>query len=162
MTKKNRIFIYTDGSSHSKVGPGGFGYVATNWNKTEILRKHARFLDTTTNNQAELLATIEGCEWFLDEFDKDKYLVVMTDSRYCSSGYNEYIDKWHADNWITPEGKPRLNSVMWKRMYDLKIRSENRIHFQWVKGKSGDEFNDMAHDLAYNIWKPKLEKIRGK
>ncbi|MCO6500251.1 MAG: hypothetical protein J5I47_07735 [Vicingus serpentipes] len=157
--KKSRIFIYTDGSCQDSRGSiGGLAYIALNWNRTEVVRRYSKLLDVTTNNQAELQAIIEGIEWFLQNFEDDRYLVVMTDSRYCTEGYNVYLEGWAANDWKVSGNKKRLNYVLWERLMNLKKKSKGRVHIQWIKGHSKDSFNDQAHELSYNVWKNWLEK----
>lgn len=149
MGKSDRIFAYTDGSSQENPGIGGMAFVITNWNKTQILKKHRKFLDITTNNQAELLATIEATEWFLNNFDESKYLVIMTDSRYCSSGFNDEINKRSSTG---------PNTSMWKRLRNLKNKGQGRVHFQWIRGHTGDIYNEMADQMSYEVWQRWLRK----
>lgn len=156
--KRNRVFAYTDGSSQENPGIGGMAFVITNWDKSKIITKQRKFLDITTNNQAELLATIEATEWFLENCNTSDYLVLMTDSRYCSSGFNDLMDKWAANNWKDSKMKNRLNVAMWKRLYNLKLKGKGRIHFHWIKGHSGDEFNEMADIMSYEVWQRWLRK----
>lgn len=152
--KKFRIFAYTDGSCRNSPDIGGLGFVATNWDKTEILKEYSKFLDLTTNNQAELLAIIYAVEWFLRTFDKTKYLVIVTDSRYCSSGYNELLDGWVKDGFKTNKSNTnhKLNLNLWERLYNLIGEDRYRINIQWERGHSGDYYNDKAHELSYNVW----------
>lgn len=158
MSKKNRIFIFTDGSSRTNPGIGGLAFVATNWNKEKILKKYRKFLEETTNNQAELLAIIEGIEWFLEHFDGDRYLVVNTDSRYCSCGFNNHIEKWASNNWKDGKMNDRKNIDLWKRLHKLKIKAKGRVYLQWIKGHNGNEYNEMADIMSYEVWQRWLRR----
>jgi ribonuclease HI len=156
--KKNRLLAYTDGSTQTNPGIGGYAYVITSWDRKKIIRKFTKHVeDEVTNNQMELLATIEAVDWFLENTNK-KYLVLNTDSRYCSEGYNNWMEKWKLNNWKTTKGQVK-NLDLWKRLYDLKTKSEGRVIFNWIKGHNGDKFNTMAHNLSYYVWKNKINKL---
>ena len=159
MAKQNRIFAYTDGSTQHNPGIGGYAAVMVDWNKENILHTYSEFIDITTNNQVELLATIYSVEWFLKNYtEEDSYLVVMSDSKYCTLGYNNRMDYWSTVNWKNVKGKNIKNLYLWQQLYDLKRKAGDRVFFQWIKGHSGDEFNDQADEMCRNEWQRWLKR----
>lgn len=159
--KKNRILVYTDGSTYENPGVGGFAYVALNWNKSEIIRKYSKFLDITTNNQAELLAIIYSVEWFLDNYSEGKELIIFSDSEISVKGASEWMYRWDKENWIkknpvTGKCYPRPNKKLWIRLYESVIKNKDRIHFNWIRGHNGDTYNELADKLSYDAWKKLL------
>lgn len=56
------IQAFTDGGSRGNPGPAGIGVVLRNAVTNEVLEEHARFLGTTTNNQAEYRAALLALE----------------------------------------------------------------------------------------------------
>lgn len=158
--KAKRYFAYTDGSVREPQGYGGSAYLITNHDKSDILYRWCEFFEIATNNQMELIATIEAVHWFLDNVrDEESYLVVVTDSRYCEKGFNEWMDGWASRNWKTTSNKPPKNFLLWKNLYTLKHldQLEGRVFFQWVKGHSGDTHNEIVDDMCRDIWRKELK-----
>ncbi len=56
-----KLIIHTDGGARGNPGPAGIGVVIED-EKGKILEEHAKYLGTTTNNQAEYKAVILGLE----------------------------------------------------------------------------------------------------
>lgn len=157
MSLSNKLIAYTDGSSSKNPGIGGLGYVIVNHDESDILRRYSEKIEDTTNNKAELLAIIRVVEWFVENYDSDKYIVIKTDSKYCFNGFNDWMDKWATEKWIDPNKKEiRKNHTFWKQLHELKhYYCKDRVFIQWVKGHNGNEYNDIAHDLSYTVWKGK-------
>jgi len=52
------LIIYTDGGARGNPGPAGIGVYITDKATGEMVEEHAKFLGSTTNNQAEYQAAI--------------------------------------------------------------------------------------------------------
>lgn len=160
MDRGDRIIAFTDGSTQYNPGVGGYASVIVDHDKENIIHQHSEFLEITTNNQAELLATIYSVEWFIKNYDSDKYLVVMSDSKYCTIGFNDRVDFWATKDWRTVKGDYIKNLLLWKRLYNLKKERRDNIFFQWVKGHSGNKFNELADNLCRGVWQQKLKELK--
>ena len=75
----NKITIYTDGACSGNPGKGGWGAVLIQNKEEKYLSGSNKF---TTNNQMELIATIEA----LKSIVKPSNITLYTDSQYVKNG----------------------------------------------------------------------------
>ena len=75
-------------------------------------------------------------------------LVVVSDSTYV---VNCFRDQWWAGwlerGWTNSQKKPVANRDLWEPLVHA-VRQREDIAFQWVKGHSGHEMNDLVDELA--------------
>jgi ribonuclease HI len=128
---KNKQVIYTDGSCIPNPGPGGWAFAAlsdiTDEYPTEWHMSGGEYM--TTNNRMELLSVIQALEFFPTKKD----YVIYSDSQYvinCAKG------KWNR----------KKNTDLWEK-YD-KISNDVNIEWVWVKGHSGNKYNEIVDLLA--------------
>jgi ribonuclease HI len=98
--------------------------------------------EKTTNNQMELRAAIEGLRALEDGHTVELY----TDSEYVRKGITQWMKKWRSNGWQTASKKPVRNAELWQELSAELERHEVRWH--WVKGHSGDRWNERADELA--------------
>ncbi|MCE3254778.1 MAG: ribonuclease [Rickettsiaceae bacterium] len=135
----NEIDIYTDGACSGNPGKGGWGAVLLCGDyKKEI----SGFNPQTTNNQMELMAVIEA----LKIVKKPSVITIHTDSKYVQDGITTWIINWKKNGWKTAKKEPVKNSELWKEL-DLLV-TKHQISWKWVKGHSGNKYNEMADQLA--------------
>ena len=137
----NEITIYTDGACSGNPGKGGWGAIL-------IYAKEEKYLSgsnqLTTNNQMELTATIEA----LKAIVKPCNIALYTDSQYVKNGITTWIFNWKKNGWKTANKKPVANKDLWIELDKyVKIHS---VNWFWVKGHSGDHYNEIADQLAVN------------
>ncbi len=138
---RETIKIYTDGACSGNPGKGGWGAVLLyKGHKKEI----SGFNPQTTNNQMELQAVIEA----LKALKKPSEITVYTDSVYVKDGITKWIFNWKKNGWRTADKKPVKNLEFWQEL-DLLVVG-HQITWQWVKGHSGDKYNEIADQLAVN------------
>ena len=128
MNKTESILkIYTDGACKGNPGPGGYGVVL-------MAGKHYKEISEgfvkTTNNRMEIMAVIEALRFIPTDAD----VKIFSDSTY-------------VINTMTKNWKRKKNQDLWI-MLDNEVAGRN-IEWQWVKGHSGDLFNEEADKLAY-------------
>ena len=134
------IDIYTDGACSGNPGIGGWGVVIIiNNNKTINLNGG---LINTTNNQMELTAAIEALKYF----KKKSILNLFTDSKYVKEGIETWIINWKKNQWKTSSKNPVKNKELWIELNKQIVR--HTVHWQWVKGHAGNEYNEKADYLA--------------
>lgn len=131
--------IWTDGSCLGNPGPGGWGFVATDGIHTA---ERSGGEKDTTNNKMELTAVIRA----LRAARKHNELEIHTDSQYVKNGMQSWIKNWKKNNWKTADKKPVKNQELWQELDELA--SKIKIHWVWVKGHAGEEFNEMVDTLA--------------
>jgi len=137
----NDIIIYTDGCSLGNPGSGGYAAVIINKDEIEEISGGFRL---TTNNRMELYAIIKALEAVKD---KQLKISVITDSKLITDTINkDWLKNWKRSGWIKSDKKPVLNIDLWKRL-DLLI-SNIDVEFLWVKGHSGDFYNERCDIIA--------------
>lgn len=133
------VKIYTDGACKKNPGPGGWGCIliyAENEKSMFGGELH------TTNNRMELMAAIQGLKALSDHCKVDLY----TDSKYVKDGISQWIHGWKKRQWRKSDGKPVINEDLWKQLD--AAREEHEVIWHWVKGHSGDHYNEIADQLA--------------
>ena len=139
MDKKISVIIYTDGACKGNPGPGGWGAVLMH---KEKVRKIYGGEHNTTNNRMELLGAIQA----LSLLRRACNVKIFTDSKYVKNGIQSWMEKWKQNDWKTSAKKPVKNVDLWKRLDELC--GKHTVKWLWVKGHSGDKYNDMADELA--------------
>ena len=137
----NKIKIYTDGACSGNPGKGGWGAVLIYSNKDE--EKYLSGADKlTTNNKMELTATIESLKFL----KKPNEIEIYTDSQYVKNGISLWIINWKNNGWKTANKKPVANKELWVELD--KIVQFHNVTWFWVKGHSGNHYNEIADQLA--------------
>ena len=136
---KNKITIYTDGACSGNPGKGGWGAVLIYRDKQKHLSGSAIL---TTNNKMELTAAIEA----LKAVKKSNEIELYTDSQYVKNGINLWIINWKKNGWKTANKKEVANKDLWIELD--KYVTHHNITWFWVKGHSGNHYNEIADNLA--------------
>jgi ribonuclease HI len=55
---------------------------------------------------------------------------------------------WQRRNWRNSANKQVANRDLWEPLIELALASEARVTWRWVKGHSGDRWNDRVDELA--------------
>ena len=55
---------------------------------------------------------------------------------------------WLKRDWKNSQRKPVANRDLWEPLLDLALSSAPEVTFRWVKGHSGDRWNDRVDELA--------------
>ena len=95
--------------------------------------------------QMELSAAIEAINNF-KLISSEKTVSIYTDSKYVIDGINSWIHGWKKNNWMTSAKKPVKNVELWKKLDEYA--ASLTISWHWVKGHSGDVFNDQVDQMA--------------
>jgi ribonuclease HI len=136
---RSKVSMYTDGACKGNPGPGGWGVLLIAGDHRKELYGGER---STTNNQMEMLAVIEG----LRALKKPVDLEIHTDSTYVLKGMTEWIQGWIARGWKTADKKPVKNAELWQAL--LNESKRHKIQWTWVKGHAGNPGNERADQLA--------------
>ena len=134
------IKVYTDGACKGNPGPGGWGvYIIHGSDEIELFDGNPN----TTNNQMEMQAAIEALKYLKEE---NQPIDLYTDSNYLRQGITEWIFNWKKNNWRTASKKPVANKDLWIELD--KYVDFHSVNWFWVKGHSGDHYNEIADELA--------------
>ncbi|MSP33412.1 MAG: ribonuclease HI [Rickettsiales bacterium] len=136
----NKITIYTDGACSGNPGAGGWGAVLL---YKEHIKKISGGEKDTTNNRMELKAVIESLR-AVKKLTAD--IIVYTDSKYVQNGIMEWIHGWKKNGWKNAAKKPIKNVDLWMELDEESAK--HKIEWKWVKGHSGNKYNEMADELA--------------
>ena len=144
---KVRIIAYTDGACSGNPGPGGWGlYLKAENEKGETLKENEFYGNEvhTTNNRMELIGAIKAIEKLKRK--NGVSLTIRTDSAYVRKGITEWLSNWKKNNWRKSDKKPVENRDLWELLD--KIVANHSVKWEWVKGHSGEQGNEIADELA--------------
>lgn len=139
MSEDKKIIMYTDGACRNNPGPGGWGVVLIYGEHT---KKLSGSVASTTNNRMELTAAIEG----LANLKRHCQVDLFTDSQYVKNGVEKWVAKWKANGWRSSTKKPVKNQDLWEQL-EAQLQ-QHQVSWHWVKGHSGNVYNDEADRLA--------------
>lgn len=122
-----------DGSSLGNPGFGGWAWVVSS---SEWACGGAAGV---TNNQMELSAILEALR---SRPETVKEVVVRSDSRYSIDALTKWVHGWRKRGWTTADGKSVANRELIEAI--LAEAALLRVRYEWVRGHSGDEWNEAA------------------
>lgn len=125
------VVLYTDGSAWSKDRSGGWSWLATDCGEGEAW--DCGGVPNTTVNRMELMAWIEGLNT-LRVFGP-LIVLVRSDSEYVGLGAMDRGRNRHK------------NKDLWDQL-DEAIDAHELVHFDHVRGHSGNKYNDRVDVLA--------------
>jgi len=137
----------TDGACSGNPGKGGWAGLILFDDGSEI--EIGGFEKNTTNNRMELMAAIKTLEK-LKQFKLKKNFKLRTDSKYLIDGYSNWINNWKKNGWKTSTGKQVQNLDLWQKIDGLRIKE---VSMEFVKGHSGDKYNERVDLIATNYSK---------
>ncbi len=135
----DKIEIHTDGACSGNPGPGGWGAIIC---EGKNIRELSGGEKETTNNRMEMMAAIEA----LKSLPPKTQATLFTDSTYLKDGLTKWLEGWKKNGWKTAAKKPVKNQDLWEQLD--KIVQDRDISWKWVKGHSGDRYNERADELA--------------
>ncbi len=140
------MVVYTDGACLGNPGPGGWAWVVPDG-------PFGSGCDgKTTNQRMELTAALEAVRAF------DCPLLVVSDSTYVVHCFSDgWWENWLRRGWLNKARKPVANRDLWEPLIDA-YRARDDVDFQWVKGHSGDRWNDEADRLAMEAASDQVER----
>lgn len=145
--------LYTDGavSCNGQVSAiGSWAFVIVKDDK--IIQQDSKKIKGITNQQAELLAAIEGIKAVqslqrISPLYLQEKITVYSDSAYLINCYKEkWYEKWELNGWISSTKVSVLNRHLWEQL--LPSFKSSRITFKKVKGHGTDKYNVYVDKLA--------------
>ena len=140
---KDEKEIWTDGGCEPNPGLGAWAWICD-----EGVRGSGT-VNNSTNNRMELQAILESIQ-----SNRNKSLIIYSDSEYCVNGINQWMHKWEKNSWKKRKGEIK-NLDLWKIIYSEC--KQNKILLIWVRGHSGNLGNEEA-DMMVN---QKIREARG-
>jgi ribonuclease HI len=135
------ITVYTDGACRGNPGPGGWAWAVPGG-------AFASGADpATTNQRMEIMAALEALRTLTADGASD--VDVVSDSTYVVKCFTDrWWQGWQRRNWMNSQKKPVANRDLWEPLIELAVSSLSQVTFRWVKGHSGDRWNDRVDELA--------------
>jgi ribonuclease HI len=135
------ITVYTDGACRGNPGPGGWAWAVPGG-------PFASGADpATTNQRMEIMAALEALRTLTADGASD--VDVVSDSTYVVKCFTDrWWQGWQRRNWMNSQKKPVANRDLWEPLIELAVSSTSQVTFRWVKGHSGDRWNDRVDELA--------------
>jgi ribonuclease HI len=134
------VLIYTDGACSGNPGPGGYGVLIVEGNKSRTLAQGYR---KTTNNRMELMAVIAG----LQAVGPGTQVRVISDSKYVVDAVNKgWAQKWRRNGWKRNRREYAENADLWAQL--LELLAGRKVTFSWVRGHAGSAGNERVDRLA--------------
>lgn len=134
------IKIYTDGSYQQSVNPNvsGWSFVVAehNLHGSGVVQN-----PVSRNIDGELMAVQEALLWIeKDSQDKVKEYEIIYDYQGVGAWAK---NEWNANTPLTQGYKKFVGDML------ISLLNKGvRVNFKWVKGHSGNEYNEIADDLA--------------
>ena len=133
----NLTTVYTDGACSGNPGPGGWGWAVPDGAWASGFEAH------TTNQRMEVSAVLDATRTLKGRVE------VVSDSTYVVHCFR---DKWWAGwlrrGWKNSQNKPVANRDLWEPLIELVRSRGDEVSFRWVKGHSGNHWNDVVDRLA--------------
>lgn len=135
------LFVYTDGACRGNPGPGGWAWAVPGG-------RYASGADpATTNQRMEITGALEALRALVPE--QPAAIEVVSDSTYVVKCFSDrWWQGWLRKGWKNSQGKPVANRDLWEPLIELAVDGPVPVTFRWVKGHSGDRWNDRVDALA--------------
>lgn len=108
--------IWSDGAcAHKTTGAGGYAAVLVTRGSDGITAKQWEVSGgdiDTTNNRMELMAVITG----LRDLPANARVCVFVDSTYVKKNFEDWLERWQGNGWLTADGKPVKNHDLWEEL----------------------------------------------
>lgn len=131
----DRTTVYTDGACSGNPGPGGWAWIVPDGPFASGAEPK------TTNQRMELAAVLDAIGSLSGGVE------VISDSAYVVNCFRDrWWEGWLRRGWMNSNRKPVANRDLWEPLVEEVNRRD--IVFRWVKGHSGDRWNDLADRLA--------------
>lgn len=133
INKPVELHIYTDGGYSIEKNVGAGAFVIPENGKSKIQMGGVKIVNAS-NNIAELMAI----KCALEYIDNGTYACVHSDSQY-------------AIGVLTGQMNAKKNKELIQDILDLIKQKKLKIKFEWVKGHSGNKYNEMCDTLCDKI-----------
>jgi ribonuclease HI len=129
----------------------------------------AGYVETTTNQRMELTAIIKALEEIQKRWtDTNQSVLLFSDSQYVVKGSNLWMFSWEKNGWKRGKSTGKnekkekktssseiSNLDLWKKVFVLV--NEIKPEIRWIKGHSGNPYNELCDALAGTAIKTKSD-----
>lgn len=144
LATEHDVVIYTDGSGMGKSSVGGWGVVCV-----DPYIEHCGRSRGCGSYGAEVEALLQGMRLgaCLHRHSYGRVL-IRSDNDACVKGVTLWLPRWIVDGWKGHKGDPVAQDARWKKIHKILTEYPDVFSFEWVKGHSGDTYNERADVLA--------------
>lgn len=133
----DKTIVYTDGACSGNPGPGGWAWAIPDGSWASGAEVH------TTNQRMEVHAVIDALRTIQGPVE------IVSDSTYVVKCFEDgWWRGWIRRGWRNAQGKPVANRDLWEPLIEAVCARGDEVTFRWVKGHSGDRWNDRVDSLA--------------
>ena len=136
------LVVYTDGACRGNPGPGGWAWAVPDGPYASGAAAH------TTNQRMEITAVLRALRALTSDAPQGGIEVVSDSSYVVKCFTDEWWKGWERRNWRNAQNKPVANRDLWEPLLALALSAGVDVAFRWVKGHSGDLWNDRVDELA--------------
>ncbi len=149
------VVVYTDGACRGNPGRGGWAWAVPGGPYASGAEVH------TTNQRMEITAVLEALRALVPDADPGiepgsasgsdggSGIEVVSDSTYVVRCFTDgWWKGWQRRGWKNSQNKPVANRDLWEPLLALALHGDVGVSFRWVKGHSGDPWNDRVDELA--------------
>lgn len=146
---KERLIIYTDGSSLGNPGPGGYGAVIVSPKLEEVIELGGG-KPQTTNNEMEMTAVVAALAHIAIN---NMPVTIYTDSKFVINGITKWVSNWQRNGWQTASKQPVTHRAIWEQMVSLVEGrgTEGAVTWKYVPGHQGVPGNERVDDIAQDF-----------
>jgi ribonuclease HI len=95
----------------------------------------------------EITAALEALRALTPE--RPAGIEVVSDSTYVVNCFRDrWWEGWLKRDWKNTQRKPVANRDLWEPLLEVGLSDEVPVTWRWVKGHSGDTWNDRVDELA--------------
>jgi ribonuclease HI len=139
--QESTLIVYTDGACRGNPGRGGWAWAVPG----------GRFASgaepSSTNQRMEITAVLEALRALTPE--RPAGIEVVSDSTYVVNCFRDrWWEGWLKRDWKNSQRKPVANRDLWEPLLAVALSPDVPVTFRWVKGHSGDRWNDVVDELA--------------
>lgn len=134
--------FYTDGGCFPNPGVGAWAYIKIV--DDCVVHRASGIEQQSTNNRMEIRAVIE----VMRSLKEPSKIHIVTDSKFVISICEDWAKSWESRGWKKASKKDPVikNLELVKELWSLYNFHE--VKLDWVKGHSGDEFNEICDELC--------------
>lgn len=143
--------VYTDGSCRQMKYGAYAGIILHSDNSKEIVSGE---IYNATSSRAELLAAVKT----LQAIHKPAIVTLYSDSKYTVDTINKWLKVWYKNNYKGYNNQQLANVDI---LEQLRVQiKKHKVKAIWIKGHSGNVYNEECDKIAQSISKAMLLKIQ--
>lgn len=140
---------YTDGATSNngyEGATGGWAFCILDENEV-VIEANSGKLTPATNNQCELTAMINACDWLKANCVPGARHEIYSDSAYIINCYiQKWYKKWQINGWRNSKKEPVANKQLWEKL--IPFFEDSNFEFYKVEGHSTNKYNNLVDRLA--------------